>query len=266
MLTATKLTKTYSSATVVDNLSISVGAGEIVGLLGPNGAGKTTTLNMLTGYLAPTSGTVTVNGQNARHDPVSAARHIGFLPENPPLYNEMTVRAYLDFVYGLKGVKAANKREHIHIAAQSADVADVMKRVIGNLSRGYRQRVGLAAALIGDPDIVILDEPTVGLDPRQIHDIRNLIQKLGESRAVLLSTHILPEASQLCKRVLVLHHGRVVAYDEPANLKVPKKRDRAARPELLNMMTPKEREIFELGQSQKNLEDVFLSLTLEEKL
>lgn len=211
MLNVTGLTKIYGGAAAVDNVSFSVRLGELVGLLGLNGAGKTTTLNMLTGFLAPTGGTVEIDGRDISKEPLKAARHIGFLPEQPPLYTEMTVKAYLKFVYELKGVCSGNREEYIAEICERVGISDVYRRVIAHLSRGYRQRVGLAAALTGDPDILILDEPTVGLDPRQIKEIRGLIAELGRSRAVLLSTHILPEVEAVCKRVLILNGGKLVS-------------------------------------------------------
>lgn len=211
MLKVKELTKIYGDRTAVDNVSFSLKAGELVGLLGLNGAGKTTTLNMLTGFLAPTRGSVEIDGVDLLKEPVRAARHIGFLPEQPPLYDEMTVKAFLGFVYELKGVRARDRAAHIAEVCESAGVSEVYTRVIGHLSRGYRQRVGLAAALTGDPDILILDEPTVGLDPKQIKDIRTLIAGLGQSRAILLSTHILPEVSATCGRVLVINNGKLAA-------------------------------------------------------
>ena len=211
MLKAEGLTKKYGERLAADNLCFEVSAGELVGLLGLNGAGKTTTLNMLTGFLAPTAGKVFIDGADLAKEPLRAARHIGFLPDTPPLYNEMTVRAYLEFVYEIKGAAARDKKEHIDGVCEQADILDVKGRVTGRLSRGYRQRVGLAAALIGDPDILILDEPTVGLDPKQIIDIRRLIKELSRSRAVILSTHILTEVEAICDRVLVLDGGRLAA-------------------------------------------------------
>ncbi|MCL1819883.1 MAG: ABC transporter ATP-binding protein [Oscillospiraceae bacterium] len=211
MIKAENLTKKYGEHTAADDITFEIKAGELVGLLGLNGAGKTTTLNMLTGYLASSGGKVYIDGMDISKEPLKAARHIGFLPDTPPVYNEMTVKAYLNFVYELKGVTAADKNGHIAEACALADIADVYNRVIGRLSRGYKQRVGLAAALIGDPDILIMDEPTVGLDPKQIIDIRKLIKTLAESRAVILSTHILPEVESICERVLILHQGKLAA-------------------------------------------------------
>jgi ABC-2 type transport system ATP-binding protein len=186
--------------------------------LGPNGAGKTTTMNILTGYISASAGTVKVAGVDVLEDPISAKRHIGYLPEQPPLYPDMTVDEYLGFVYELKGVKAVGMNEHIESVLNMVGVADVRKRLIKNLSKGYKQRVGLAQALVGDPDVLILDEPTVGLDPRQIIEIRNVIRDLGRERTIILSSHILPEVSAVCERVLVISNGQIVADDKPENL------------------------------------------------
>lgn len=218
LIEVSELTKTYGRNQAVKNISFGVKEGEIVGFLGPNGAGKTTTMNMLTGYISATSGRASVGGVDVLADPIAAKRHIGYLPEQPPLYLDMTVAEYLDFAYELKGVRGQNRRAHIDAVARMVDIFDVKKRLIKNLSKGYRQRVGLAQALIGDPDVLILDEPTVGLDPRQIVDIRNVIKTLGRERTIILSTHILPEVSAVCERVLVISQGVIVADDKPENL------------------------------------------------
>ena len=218
MIEVKNLTKRYGRNRGVSDISFSIREGEIVGFLGPNGAGKTTTMNILTGYLSPTSGDVTVAGLDVLDEPLTAKRHIGYLPEQPPLYTDMTVDEYLNFVYELKGVKSKSRAAHLSEIADMVDISGVRKRLIRNLSKGYRQRVGLAQALIGDPDVLILDEPTVGLDPRQIIEIRNVIKTLGRSRTIILSTHILPEVSSICERVLVISNGVIVADDKPENL------------------------------------------------
>ena len=212
------LTKRYGQNRGVEDISFSVREGEIVGFLGPNGAGKTTTMNILTGYMSPTSGTASVAGLDVQAEPLAAKRHIGYLPEQPPLYTDMTVEEYLNFVYELKGVKASSRSGHLSDIADMVDISGVWKRLIRNLSKGYRQRVGLAQTLIGDPDVLILDEPTVGLDPSQIIEIRNVLKTLGRSRTIILSTHILPEVSAICERVLVISGGVIVADDKPDNL------------------------------------------------
>ncbi|MDR1669775.1 MAG: ABC transporter ATP-binding protein [Oscillospiraceae bacterium] len=218
MIDVKGLTKHYGKNRGIDDITFSIPEGQIVGFLGPNGAGKTTTMNIITGYLSADAGTVTIAGNDILEKPLEAKRHIGYLPEQPPLYLGMTVEEYLDFVYELKGVRSPSQREHIGTVCDMAGLRDVYGRVIGHLSKGYKQRVGLAQAMIGDPDVLILDEPTVGLDPRQIVEIRNVIKKMGKSRTIILSTHILPEVSAVCERVLVISQGVIVADDKPENL------------------------------------------------
>ncbi len=217
MIEVTNLTKTYGDKRGVTDISFSIGEGEIVGFLGPNGAGKSTTMNILTGYLSATSGSVKIAGIDILENPLEAKRHIGYLPEQPPLYMDMTVKEYLNFIYDLKGATAP-RADHISEICTLVGVEEVYGRVIKNLSKGYKQRVGLAQALIGDPDALILDEPTVGLDPKQIIEIRNVIKRLGKARTIILSTHILPEVTVVCERVLVINAGQLVADDTPENL------------------------------------------------
>jgi len=211
MIQVNGLTKKYGSKLAVDNISFKINKGEIVGFLGPNGAGKSTTMNMITGYISATGGTAQIAGFDVLDDPIEARRHIGYLPELPPLYMEMTVREYLGFVYDLKKVKGKSRKAHIEEVCELVDICHVCDRIIGNLSKGYKQRVGLAQALIGDPDVMILDEPTVGLDPNQITEIRNMIRSLGKQRTIILSTHILQEVKAVCERVLVINNGVIVA-------------------------------------------------------
>ncbi len=210
MIEVTGLTKRYGKKAAVDNLTFSVRRGEIVGFLGPNGAGKSTTMNMLTGYIAPTVGTVYINGYNMMDAPEKAKEFIGYLPEIPPLYMDMTVNEYLNFVFGLKKCQFP-RREHLNEVCEVVKISHVRHRMIRNLSKGYRQRVGLAQALINDPKILILDEPTVGLDPKEIVEIRNLIQKLGQTRTVILSSHVLSEIQAVCERVIIINDGVLVA-------------------------------------------------------
>lgn len=217
MIQVTGLTRRYGSVLAVSDLSFSIKEGEIVGFLGPNGAGKTTTMNMLTGCLRPTAGTVKLGGFDIDTDAAEARKKIGYLPENPPLYPDMTVEEYLDFVYHLKQCRLPQE-EHIRQVCAMAGLTDVYGRIIRNLSKGYRQRVGLAQALIGNPDILILDEPTVGLDPKQIMEIRETIRSLGQNHTVILSSHILPEVQAVCDRILVIHHGKIVADGTSAEL------------------------------------------------
>ncbi|HKW15688.1 MAG TPA: ABC transporter ATP-binding protein [Candidatus Krumholzibacteria bacterium] len=218
MIEVSGLSRRYGSRDAVVDISFSIPSGEIVGFLGPNGAGKTTTLRMLTGYLPPTAGTARVAGHDILTDSMQVRRHIGYLPESVPLYRDLTVTAYLDLVATLKGMPRAGRREHIAEIVESCGLTEVYTRRIGALSRGYRQRTGLAQALVGDPDVLFLDEPTVGLDPRQIVEIRELIRSLAGRRTIMLSTHILPEVGHLCQRVLIIHRGRLVSDGPPDQL------------------------------------------------
>ena len=211
MIKVNGLTKKYGTKLAVNNISFEIKKGEIVGFLGPNGAGKSTTMNMITGYISATGGTAQIAGFDVLDDPIQARSHVGYLPELPPLYMEMTVREYLGFVYDLKKVKGKQRRAHVDEVCKMVDISHVSERIIGNLSKGYKQRVGLAQALIGDPDVLILDEPTVGLDPNQITEIRNMIRSLGKQRTIILSTHILQEVKAVCERVLVINDGVIVA-------------------------------------------------------
>jgi ABC-2 type transport system ATP-binding protein len=220
MIEITNLTKNYGDKRGVADISFKIEEGEIVGFLGPNGAGKTTTMNILTGYLSASSGSAKIAGIDILENPVAAKRHIGYLPEHPPLYVDMTVSEYLDFVYEVKGSVPAGRQKHISEICELVGITGVYSRVIKNLSKGYRQRVGLAQALIGNPDVLILDEPTVGLDPKQIIEIRNVIKDLGKKRTIILSTHILPEVSHICERVLVINNGVIVADNTPDMLSV----------------------------------------------
>jgi len=204
------VTKRFGAVTAVNDLTLTVPRRQIVGLLGQNGAGKTTTLNILTGYMPPTAGKVLVDGHDMQSDPRACKRLIGYMPETPPLYDEMTVTAYLTFVCRLKEVARRSIRAHVDDIIGLCGLEEVAHRVVGNLSRGYRQRVGLAQALCGDPAVLVLDEPTVGLDPKQVADIRALIARLGETHTILFSSHILPEVQQLCSRAAILHRGRLV--------------------------------------------------------
>lgn len=218
MVEITNLSKRYGNNVAVDNISFTVNKGEILGFLGPNGAGKSTTMNILTGYLSSTSGSAKIDGFDILDDPIRAKEKIGYLPEQPPLYLDMTVLEYLDFVCDLKKVDPAEKEKHILEIMNTVRIPDVYDRVIANLSKGYRQRVGLAQALVGNPEVLILDEPTVGLDPKQIIEIRDVIKKLGRSHTVILSSHILQEVSAICERVIIINKGKIVASDTPENL------------------------------------------------
>jgi len=212
------LSKKYGTRPAIEDLSFTVGDGQIFGLLGPNGAGKSTIMNILTGYLAPTSGEVKVAGFSLPEEAQQAKACVGYLPEQPPLYPEMTVQEYLDFAAELKGVKRAERKEQVRKAARRTGLEEVLPRLIRGLSKGYRQRVGIAQALLGSPKLIILDEPTVGLDPAQVIEIRRLIQELGKSHTVILSSHILSEVQAVCSRVLILSKGHLVAVGAPEEL------------------------------------------------
>ena len=218
MIEVQHLTKRYGNVTAVDDVSFRVERGEILGFLGPNGAGKTTTMRVLTGYIPATEGRAFVAGYDVFDKPLEAKRRTGYLPETPPLYPDMTTREYLTFVARLKGVPKKERRDRIGAVMRRTYVDDVADRACGKLSKGYRQRVGLAQALIHNPEVLILDEPTAGLDPKQIIETRRLIKELAGDHTVVLSTHILPEVSQTCQRVVIINRGRVVAVDTPENL------------------------------------------------
>ncbi len=218
MIKVEGLTKRYGPTTAVNNISFDVDRGEIVGFLGPNGAGKTTTMRILTGFLPPTQGKATVAGYDVTEHPLEVKKRIGYLPETPPLYPEMEVVEFLDFVARLKGIAGADVASRIDAVLERCSLGHVRHKIIGHLSRGYRQRVGLAQALIHSPDVLILDEPTAGLDPKQIIDVRKLIHALSGEHTIILSTHILPEVSGTCSRVLIINEGRLEASDTPENL------------------------------------------------
>lgn len=218
MITVSHLTKYYGDKLGVSDISFTIEKGEIVGLLGPNGAGKSTIMKMLTGYMAPSSGTITIDGVDVVESPAEAGRKIGFLPEIPPLYVEMAVEDYLTFMAQIRKVPRAQRKEHVAQVMELASITHVKDRLIKNLSKGYRQRVGLAQALIGFPEVLILDEPTVGLDPKQIAEVRALIEKLSEDHTIILSSHILSEIKMTCERVIIINRGQLVAADTMENL------------------------------------------------
>ena len=218
MIEVQHLTKRYGPTTAVDDVSFRVERGEVLGFLGPNGAGKTTTMRVLTGYMPPSEGKAIVAGYDVLTQPIEAKRRTGYLPETPPLYPEMTVRDYLSFVAKIKGVPRSERRSRVGTVMERTRIADMANRHCAKLSKGYRQRVGLAQAIMHNPDVLILDEPTAGLDPKQINETRQLIKDLGGDHTVILSTHILPEVSQTCHRVVIINKGRVVAVDTPENL------------------------------------------------
>ena len=219
MIKVLGVTKKYPARLAVDNISFEVGRGEIIGFLGPNGAGKTTTMRMLTGYLPMNSGCIEVAGFDVSKEPREVRRRIGYLPESCPLYPEMRVDEYLHFRAELKGVKSAIRKAKVNEVKELCGLTDVGRRIVGQLSKGYRQRVGLADSLVHDPDLLILDEPTVGLDPFQIRQVRELIRQLSEKHTILLCTHILPEVEAICERILIINEGKIVASDTEENLR-----------------------------------------------
>lgn len=217
MIKVSNLVKRYGSLYALNDVSFEIGEGEIVGLLGPNGAGKSTAMNILTGYLSATSGEVSINGVDILEDPIGAKKNIGFLPEQPPLYPEMTVMEYLNFVYELKGCEL-EREPHIDEIVSVTKLSEVKNRLIRNLSKGNKQRVGIAQALIGDPKVVIFDEPTVGLDPKQIIAVRNLLRTLAKRHTVVLSTHILAEVQAVCERVIIINKGKIIADERTEDI------------------------------------------------
>ncbi len=263
MVEVRNLTKRYGANLAVDHVSFEIEEGSIVGFLGPNGAGKSTTMNIITGYLSATEGSVTVSGKNTLEDPNEVKRMIGYLPEQPPLYLDMTVKEYLNFVYELK--KATQpKEQHIKEICELVKIDNVYNRLVGNLSKGYKQRVGIAQALIGNPPVLILDEPTVGLDPKQIIEIRTLIKNLGRNHTVILSSHILPEVQAVCERIIVINNGRVVADGATDTLAHDLSQDhrlimRAEGPEreILHALEAMERvvDVYSLGEKEEGAYD-----------
>ena len=218
MIEVRHLSKRYGTHLAVDDLSFSIDRGVVYGFLGPNGAGKSTTMNIMTGCLGATEGEVLIDGHNVAEEPMEAKKHIGYLPELPPLYGDMTPEEYLHFVARAKGLRREESARQIETVMEKTRIADVRKRLIRNLSKGYRQRVGIAQALLGNPEVIILDEPTVGLDPAQIIEIRELIRELGKEHTLVLSSHILSEVQAVCDSILILSKGRLVACDTAENL------------------------------------------------
>ncbi len=246
MIEVRNLTKKYGSTVAVDNLSFSVEEGEIYGFLGPNGAGKSTTMNIITGYIAATEGEVLINGYDILRDAKKAKSMIGYLPEMPPLYQDMTVREYLAFAAELKGIPKSEMEHAIEISEKTVQIADVSERLIKNLSKGYKQRVGFAQALLGLPEVLILDEPTVGLDPKQIIEIRDLIRELGKNHTIILSSHILSEVSAICDKIMIISQGKLIASDTPENL--------------MNLMQPVVRLNISLRAERETAEQVLSSI------
>lgn len=218
MIEVKNITKKYGNFTAVDNINFKIEEGEIIGLLGPNGAGKSTTMNMITGYIEPTEGEIIVNGYDISKKPKKAKKQIGYMPEGVPLYSDLTVKEFVTYMAELKKVDRKTRKEKVEKIIEQTGLKDVEKKLTRNLSRGYKQRVSMAGALVGEPKILILDEPTVGLDPKQITEIRALIKELGKTHTVILSSHILSEVSQICNKVIIINKGKIVAIDTPENL------------------------------------------------
>ena len=218
MIEVKNITKKYGNFTAVDNINFKIEEGEIIGLLGPNGAGKSTTMNMITGYIEPTEGEIIVNGYDISKKPKKAKTQIGYMPEGVPLYSDLTVKEFVTYMAELKKVDRKTRKEKVEKIIEQTGLKDVEKKLTRNLSRGYKQRVSMAGAIVGEPKILILDEPTVGLDPKQITEIRALIKELGKTHTVILSSHILSEVSQICNKVIIINKGKIVAIDTPENL------------------------------------------------
>ena len=218
MIEVKNVTKKYGKILAVDNISFEIKDGEIIGLLGPNGAGKSTTMNMITGYIEPTEGTIIVDGYDMSKKPKKAKKEIGYMPEGVPLYTDLTVKEFVTYMAEIKKINKKERKEKVEKIIKQTGLQNVEKKLIKNLSRGYKQRVSMAGALVGEPKILILDEPTVGLDPKQITEIRSLIKELGKTHTVILSSHILSEVSQICKKVIIINKGKIVAIDTPENL------------------------------------------------
>lgn len=218
MIEVKNITKKYGSAVAVDNISFQIKEGEIIGLLGPNGAGKSTTMNMITGYIEPTEGEIIIEGYDISKKPKKAKEQIGYMPEGVPLYSDLTVKEFVTYMSELKKVNRKERKEKVEKIIEQTGLKNVEKKLIRNLSRGYKQRVSMAGALVGEPKILILDEPTVGLDPKQITEIRQLIKDLGKTHTIILSSHILSEVSQICNKVIIINKGKIIAIDTPENL------------------------------------------------
>lgn len=261
MIEVKNLTKSYGSKKAVSNISFKAEEGQVLGFLGPNGAGKSTTMNILTGYLSSTEGQAFINGVDILEEPLKAKSFIGYLPEQPPLYFDMTVNEYLNFVYKLKGSKLP-KKSHLNEICDIVRIGDVRGRLIKNLSKGYKQRVGFAQALVGNPGVLILDEPTVGLDPKQIIEIRTLIKRLGKNHTVILSSHILPEVQAVCDRIVVINKGRIVADDSAGSLA----KNLSADHKLVLHAEGSPEEIKKLLEGIPQMQRVFVNRSVEEKV
>ena len=287
MIEVKNVTKKYPNIKAVDNISFEIKDGEVVGFLGPNGAGKTTTMNMITGFIEPTDGQIIINGFDIVRKSKKAKKQIGYMPEGVPLYTELTAKEFVNYMAELRGVRSKERKQEVEKAIEETGLKDVQNKLIRNLSRGYKQRVSMAGALVGNPEVIILDEPTVGLDPKQITEIRNLIKELGKKHTVILSSHILSEVSQICERVIIINHGKIVAIDTPENLEnktkekiseieeikmikdnedgtkqysVTSAENVDLRKKLFEVLPKEEITIFELKKDESTLEDAFIKL------
>lgn len=254
MIEVKNVTKKYGNFTAVNNISFNIKKGEIVGLLGPNGAGKSTTMNMITGFIEQTEGEIKVGEYDILKNPKQAKKQIGYMPEGVPLYNDLTVKEFINYIADLKEVIKKEKKDKVQKVIEQTDLQDVQNKLIKNLSRGYKQRVSLAGALVGDPEILILDEPTVGLDPKQITEIRNLIKELGKSHTIILSSHILSEISQICNKVIIINSGKIIAQDTPKNLEEKVKKQN----QLSVTVEDKETKIEEVTRQIKDIKEIKL--------
>ena len=254
MIEVKNVTKKYGNFTAVDNISFNIEEGEIVGLLGPNGAGKSTTMNMITGFIEPTEGEIIIDGNDILKKPKKAKKQIGYMPEGVPLYNDLTVKEFVNYMADLKMVPRKEKKENIQKVLEQTNLVEVKNKLIRNLSRGYKQRVSMAGALVGNPKILILDEPTVGLDPKQITEIRTLIKSLGKEHTVILSSHILSEISQICEKVIIINKGKIIAIDTPENLEEKVKDENA----VTLTVEDKENKIEEVTKQIKGIKELKL--------
>ena len=254
MIKVENVTKKYGNFVAVDNISFEIGEGEIIGFLGPNGAGKTTTMSMITGFIEPTEGKIEIDGYDISKKAKKAKRQIGYMPENVPLYSDLTVKEFVTYIAELKNVSRKQKKEEVQRVLKATQIDDVQNKLIKNLSRGYKQRVSMAGALVGSPKVLILDEPTVGLDPKQVTEIRNLIKSLGKEHTVILSSHILSEVSQICEKVIIINHGKIIAQDTPQNLEEKVKGEKS----LIITVEDKENKTVEIINKIENVKSINL--------
>lgn len=254
MIEVKNVTKKYGDFIAIENINFNIKEGEIVGLLGPNGAGKSTTMNMLTGFIEPTEGEIVIDGYNMEKKPLKAKKQIGYMPEGVPLYTDLTVKEFINYMADLKMVAKKDKKENIKKVIEQTNLSDVQNKLIKNLSRGYKQRVSMAGALVGEPKILILDEPTVGLDPKQITEIRTLIKSLGKDHTIILSSHILSEVSQICEKVIIINKGNIVAIASPKELEEKVRRENS----VIVTVEEKDKDIEKITKSIKGVKQIKL--------